>query len=68
MVDLNLSNVNDLCDERKIWLNDQADISGLNDYLLDMPWYLICDQNLNVDVITENFYKIFLKDFDTRKA
>ena len=45
---------------RKIWLFDKANFDHLNDYILDLPWYDILDENDDVNVNVENFYKIFI--------
>ena len=35
--------------KRHVWLYDQADIVGLNQSLINIPWYTWYDQSVNMD-------------------
>ena len=46
--------------KRHVWLYDQADIVGLNQSLINIPWYTWYDQSLNMDNVWAKWSTSFL--------
>ena len=46
--------------KRHVWLYDQADIVGLNQSLINIPWYTWYDQSVNMDNVWAKWSTSFL--------